>query len=197
MKKIITLFLCLTVMFSCDVAKQVAGTFNMTQCKYDYSSINNLSLAGINLQNVSSVTSLNPISAANLLKSFSTSSGSLPLSFTLNLNVKNNGTQSALFNGMAYILEIDGKEMTQGTIDQRFQVNGGETSVLPVNMSFDLKSALKGESLEAIKNLAFNFAGIGNSSSNVTVKLRPNFLIGNQTLASPQYIPVNFTLNKK
>lgn len=197
MKRIVVLLMGCVLFFSCDVAKQVAGTFNMTQCKYDYQSISGLTLAGINLQNASSLSSLNPMSAANLLSAFSTSSGTLPLAFTLNLNVKNNSTQAALFNGLAYILEIDGKQMTEGLINQSFQVNGGETSVLPVSMAFDLKSVLKGESLSAIKNLAFNFAGIGDSKSNVTFRLKPNFLIGGKTIAAPQYIPVSFTLNNK
>lgn len=197
MKKIIALMVLVVTFFSCDVAQQVAGTYNMSQCKYAYNSISGLSLAGVNLQNASSLTSLNPLASASLLSAFSSSSGTLPLNFTLNLNVKNSGTQSALLNGLSYILEIDGNEMTQGTMNQAFQVAGGQQAVLPIAMSFDLKSALKGQSLESIKNLAFNFAGIGNSTSQVTVKLKPNFNIGGQIVASPVYVPVSFTLNKK
>lgn len=184
-------------LFSCDVAQQVSGTYNMTQCKYDYKSISGLNIAGVNLQNASSLASLNPLASASLLSAFSSSSGTLPLSFTLNLNVKNSGTQNALLNGLSYILEIDGTEMTQGTMNQAFQVAGGQQAVLPIAMAFDLKSALKGQSLESIKNLAFNFAGIGNASSQVTVKIKPNFNIGGQMIASPVYIPISFTLNKK
>ncbi|MDL2256610.1 hypothetical protein LJC06_00205 [Bacteroidales bacterium OttesenSCG-928-I14] len=196
MKKTIALLSCILIMFSCNVAEQVLGTLNLTQCKYDFKSINNLTLSGINMQNVSSFSSLNPSSAAKLLSAFSSSTGSLPLEFTLNLNVSNPSTQKALFNGLAYILEVDGKELTQGFLNQEFQVAGGSSSVLPVHMSFDLKKVLSGESLETIKNLAFNLAGIGNESTDLTFKLKPNFLIGKQTVSAPQYIPVNFTLNK-
>ncbi|MDL2243222.1 LEA type 2 family protein [Bacteroidales bacterium OttesenSCG-928-J19] len=196
MKKTITLLFCLVLMTSCDVAKQATGMFNMTQCKYTYGSISGLTLAGIDLQNAKSLSSLNPLNAASLLGAFSSSNGSLPLSFTLNLNVANNSTQAAFFNGLAYILEVDGKQLTQGNLTQAFNVAGGNSAVLPITMAFDLKSALSGESLEAIKNLAFNFAGIGTESSQVTFRLKPNFLIGSQTVAAPQYIPVSFTLNK-
>ena len=199
MKKLIALF-SLLVLFqfqSCDVAKQLVGTYALTQCKYDYNSISGLTLAGINLQNVSNISSLNPLNAANLLAAFSSPSGSLPLSFTLNLDVSNSGAQTAILNGANYILEIDGLEMTQGLFNQQLQVQSGGRSMLPIAMAFDLKKVLNGQSLDAIKNLAFNFAGIGNSSSKVTVKLKPSFLLGGSVVSLPDYIPVSFTLNNK
>jgi hypothetical protein len=110
--------------------------------------------------------------------------------------VSNPGVQAALLNGIGYILEIDGHEMTTGFLNQKLQVDGGQKAVLPINMSFDLKKVLSGESLESIKNLAFNFAGIGSGSSDVKVQLKPSFTIGNQTIAAPNYIPVSFKLNK-
>ena len=197
MKKIISLLGIVFLMFSCDVAQQLAGTYQLTQCKYDYKSISGLTLAGVNLQNASSISSLNPITAANLLASFSSPSGSLPLNFTLNLDVSNPGVQAAILSGMGYILEIDGHEMTTGFLNQQLQINGGGKAVLPISMSFDLKKVLSGQSLESVKNLAFNFAGIGSNTSNVTVRLKPDFTVAGKKVSSPSYIPVSFTLNKK
>ncbi|MCC8146712.1 MAG: hypothetical protein LIO93_09825 [Bacteroidales bacterium] len=197
MKKMIALISITVVMISCNVAQQVSGTYQLTQCKYDYNSISGLTLAGINLQNVNSLSSLNPVNIAKLTSAFGTSSGSLPLNFILNLNVTNPGVQAAILNGLGYILEIDGHEMTTGFLDQKLQIAGGSTAVLPINMSFDLKKALSGESMEAIKNLAFNFAGIGSNSSNVTVKLKPSFMLGSQVISSSSYIPISFQLNNK
>ena len=198
MKKVIALFGIIVLFSACDVAKQLVGsTYALTQCKYDYNSIAGLTLAGINLQNVNSISSLNPLAAANLLSAFSSPSGSLPLNFTLNLDVSNSGTQTAILNSTNYILEIDGIEMTQGLFNQQLQVASGGKSVLPIAMAFDLKQVLSGQSLESMKNLAFNFVGIGNATSNVTVKLKPSFLIGGNVVSLPNYIPISFTLNKK
>ena len=187
MKKIIAIISIAFLAFSCNVADQLAGTYQLTQCKYSFNSISGVSIAGMNMQNPLTL-------AAGLTSAFN--SGSLPLSFVLNLDVSNPGVQAALLSGMGYVLEIDGREMTTGFIDQRLQIAGGQQTVLPINMSFDLKKVLSGESFDAVKNLAFNFAGIGNSSSKVTVRLRPNFLIGNRVVTAPNYIPVSFTLNK-
>jgi len=197
MKKVIALFGIIVFFFSCDVAKQLAGTYALTQCKYDYHSISGLSLAGINLQNISSMSSLNPLSAANLLAAFASPKGSLPLNFTLNLDVTNPGVQTAILNGASYILDIDGLEMTQGSVNQQIQIASGQKSALPITMGFDLKKVMSGKSLDAIKNLALNFAGIGSAASNVTVKLKPSLLIGGKPLVAPDYIPISFTLNKK
>ncbi len=197
MKKILVLVSLVVAMVSCDVAQQLAGTYSLTQCKYAYNSISGLTVAGVNLQNMSSLSSLNPLTAANLLTAFSSPKGSLPMQFTLNLDVTNPGYQTALLNGLQYILEIDGVEMTTGSVDSKLQIATGQKAQLPVTMGFDLKKVMSGQSADAIKNLAFNFAGIGNNSSKVTFKLKPTLLIGGQTLNSPAYIPVSFTLNAK
>jgi LEA14-like dessication related protein len=99
-------------------------------------------------------------------------------------------------NGVAYILEIDGIEMTQGLMNAPFRVGAGEKTVLPINMSFDLKQTMSGQALNAIKDLAFNFVGIGEGASNVTVRLKPNFSVGGRIISSPAYIPVSFVLKK-
>jgi hypothetical protein len=197
MKKIIAFVGIAVFFFSCDVAKQVAGTFALTQCKYDFHSISGLNLAGINMQNINSVSSLNPLAAANLIAAFASPEGSLPLSFTLNLNITNSGAQTAILNSINYILEIDGIEMTQGLVNRQMQIESGNVAILPIAMAFDLRQVLSGRSMDAIRNLAFNFAGIGNATSNVTVKLRPSFVVGGNTVSMPNHIPVSFTLNKR
>ena len=197
MKKVIALLGITILMFSCNVSKQVTGLYALTQCRYIFQSITNLIIAGINMQNVKNLSSLSPLDAANLLASFGSPNGSLPLSFTLNLDVTNPGVQTALMNGANYILEIDGMQMTQGSIDKQVQIASGKTVTMPITLGFDLKKMMSGQSLDAMKNMAFNLAGIGTSSSNLTVKLKPNLVVDNSVVSVPDYIPISFTLNKK
>ncbi len=195
MKKLISLFSLVLIFFSCDVAKQVAGsTLSLTQCEYKYNSISGLSLAGVNVQNVTSLSSLNPLTAASLVSAFTKSS--LPLQFTLNLDVKNPGTQVAALSGLQYILEIDNVQMTEGLLNQQLSVPAGGTSGLPMTLSFDLKKVLSGQSADAVKNMAFNFIGIGDTPSKVTLRLKPSMSIAGQQITSPVYIPVSFTYGK-
>ena len=194
-KKIILLLSLALFFTSCDVTKSLSGTYNLTQCQYKYNSINGLTLAGVNLQNVTSLSSLNPITAANLIAAFGKSS--IPLQFTLNLNIKNPNNQQALLNGLQYIIEIDNVEMTTGSIDSRIQIASGQTTQLPVNIAFDLKKAMSGQSGDAIKNMAFNFVGLGDKPSNVTVRLKPSVDIGGKLIPVPFYIPVSFSYGGK
>ena len=189
MKKIIALFSLVLIMFSCDVAKSALGILSLTQCEYKYNSISNLSLGGVNFG------SNNLVSSALALTSLFTKS-SIPLQFTLNLDVKNPGTQTALLNGLQYMLEIDGLEMSTGSMDSKLQVASGETGKLPINLSFDLKKAMSGQSADAIKNLALNFVGMGSEATKVTFKLKPALTVGGQQLQSP-YIPVSFSYGGK
>ena len=47
---------------ACDVVKQAEGLYNMTQCEYEYDSVTDLSLAGVNLSG-----ELTPLQIARLL----------------------------------------------------------------------------------------------------------------------------------
>ena len=190
MKKIIALFSLALIMFSCDVAKTLAGAYSLTQCKYDFNSISHLSLGGVSFD------SNNLVSSALAVTTLFTKS-TLPLNFTLNLDVKNPGTQAALLNGLQYILEIDGIQMSTGALDNRLQVAPGGTGVLPLNLSFDLKQAMSGQSADAIKNLALNFVGIGSQATKVNFQLKPSMNVGGQLIPSPVFIPVSFSFGGK
>jgi len=189
------LVLVLAVFFTfsgCDVAKQFGNAFNFTQCKFNYNSITNLSLSGTNLSR--------GLTAANILQLTSLLMGnapSIPLDFTLNLDVTNPNQSAAALNGLQYILNIDDVQFTTGTINQSFSVAGGGTQVLPLQIGFDLATLLKGDSKNAILNIAKNFLGIGNQKSNVTLQLKPSFNIGGYPLTSPTYIPVSFAFGGK
>lgn len=50
---------------------------------------------------------------------------------------------------------------------------------------------LSGESLESIKNLAFNVAGQGAHSTRITLKLKPSIMVMGSPLAYPDYFTVS------
>ena len=197
MKKIILSLSLLLTLFACDVAKNVVGNaYNLFQCEYEYKSISGLTLNGVNLQDVNSITSLNPLSAASLLAAVSGGNSPLPLNFTLNLNVKNSSAERAALSGLQYVLLIDDVQMTEGFMTQALSVSPGGTSTFPIQVSFDLREVLSGKSADAVKNMAFNFVGLGDTASRVTVKLRPSMMIGEQNIISPVQIPISFTYGK-
>jgi hypothetical protein len=82
--------------------------------------------------------------------------------------------------------------MTTGSINNRFTIppNNG-TTIIPLQVSVNLKQVLSGKSLDAIANFAFNLAGAGNKPTRITAKLKPTIMIGQSPLTYPGYITIN------
>jgi len=187
-KHFITLFLIATLV-SCDIFQQVEQMANFAKCNFRLKSVNNTELAGINVQQIKSISDLGFIDAGMITAALA--SGNLPLSFTLNVEVQNPNSESAAMNKLDWILLIDDIEMIRGTNNERVQVapNGG-VSILPLQMSFDLLDVLSGESGEAILNFGFNIAGVGGKPTRVTLKAKPTIMVGGQSISYPGYISI-------
>ena len=194
MRRISTITLLIVFLLtSCDIAKQqVSGIYNMVNCKYSYNSISNLSVAGINTSNGLSLTSIAKVTAL-----LSGQAQSIPMDFTLNLDVKNPNSSAALMSGMDYIISIDDIQFTTGRVNQSLNIAAGQTQKLPITIGLDLATLMKSNSQSSIMEIAKNFMGIGSQKSNVSVQLRPTFNVGQSKVTSPVYIPVNFSFGGK
>jgi LEA14-like dessication related protein len=109
----------------------------------------------------------------------------------LNIEGRNPNAASAGLNKLDYILLIDDIEMTRGILDQSFVIppNNGST-VIPLQLTFDLKKVLTGKSLDAVMNFGLNLAGVGNKPTRIKVKLKPTILVGAVQLQYPGYIAI-------
>lgn len=190
MKNRILAVLIITItLISCDsLQKGLMSTYNMVNCEYTYKSISGLSISGINVSNGLSLTAIPKITSI-----LSGTATSIPMDFTLNLNVKNPNQSEALMNGLQYIISIDGIQFTTGSINQTLSIASGQTQTLPLSIGFDLATFMKGESKDAVIDIAKNFVGIGSKKSEVTLKLKPSFKVGTSMVTSPVYIPVSFS----
>ena len=196
MKNKAILWLCaislLLVTAGCDVVKQMGGAYNMTQCNYSYRSLSNLNIAGMDVSKGVSLSWLPSITSV-----LSGTAKSVPLKFTLNLDVQNPNQTAAMLHGLQYILSIDNVDFTNGTVDRSINIPGGGTQPMPLDIGFDMAELLRGESKDAVINIVRNFIGIGDKASNVTFRIKPTFMIGTVPVTSPSYIPVTFTFGGK
>ncbi len=192
-KLLVLLMLCATITFSgCGVTNDLTSAYNVTQCQYDYKSISNLTLSGVNLSN-----GISPTSIPKLLGVLGGTASSIPMNFTLNLNVKNPNTTAAIMNGLQYIVSIDDIQFTSGRVDQSMNVAAGSTQTLPLNIGVDIATLMKNNSKTSIQNIVKNFIGVGGSESNVKVQIKPTFMIGGTPITSPAYFPVSFSFGGK
>lgn len=182
----------LVAVTSCDVARQAQGAYNMVNCKYEYSSLGNLSVAGINVSKGISL-----LDAPKIINVLSGNVSSVPLGFTVNLDVDNPNASEALLNGMDYILSIDGIQFTTGSLDSQLSIPAGGKGKLPLAMGFDIATMLKGETHDAVANVVKNFVGLGSEQTNVSLQIRPSFMVAGYKVTSPVYIPIPFSFGGK
>lgn len=193
MKKQILLGLIgISLLFSgCEILDQVAQTASLARCEFRLKTVDQLRLAGVNIQQVNQLSDLSLMDAARITTALATG-GSLPLTFTLNLEAKNPNTALAGLNRLDWTLLIDDIEMVSGVNEDRLEIspNGG-TSVLPLSIAVNLKEALKGKSGDAIANFGLNLAGAGNRPTRITLRAKPTIVVRGQSIAYPGYITIN------
>ena len=180
------------ILTSCSVLKQLGGVYNMTECKYSYNSITQMTLSGIDVTRGVSLSSI-----PTVLSILSGQAASIPLNFNLNLDVSNPNASEAAMHGMEYILSIDNIQFTTGKVDRSLTIPSGGKQMLPLTIGFDLKTLLQGASADAALSIIKNLIGINDQKSDITVQLKPTFMIGDYPVTSPAYIPVSFSFGGK
>jgi hypothetical protein len=189
--KIVAFILSIAVAINaCDVSRQASQAINLAKCEFRIKDAENIHLAGINIQNVSSLKNLNLGDAAKVMAAMGSST--LPLTLTLNIDAKNPNSSAAGLTRLEWILFIDDIQMTSGVVEKSFTIppNNGTTTI-PVLIGVDLKKVLQGKSLDAIVNFGFNLAGVGNRPTRIKAKLKPSIMIGSHALSYPGYFTVS------
>ncbi len=176
------------------VGNDLSGAYNMTQCKYAYNSMGDISVSGVN---IASGSTLSPINLVKLTTVLAGNPSSIPLNFVVNMNVTNPNQTPALLNKLQYAVSIDDIHFTDGILNQAVNIAGGETQTIPIAVGVDVATLMKNNSQSALLNIVKNIAGISDEKSTVSLSLRPTFNIGGQPVTSPIAFPVSFTFGGK
>jgi hypothetical protein len=170
------LLVLITGLISCSVYQTLA---NIARLQFKLGTVNNFTLNGIGISNKSR---LQDFSSQDILKLTSAiSKGTLPASFTLNINAKNPNDGSggyartdATIKSFPWRLLINDKETVGGNIASSIYVPGtGEETTFPIMMNVDLMKFFSDRSLEEIVNLALKLGGRGGSAANLKVFAKP------------------------
>jgi len=187
-KSSITLFLIL-LFGSCSILEQASELQTFSKCEFRLKSVQNIRLAGINVQQIKQVSDLTLMEMAKLTTAFA--ARDMPLKLSLNVEVKNPNQSKAALNELAWILFIDDIEMTRGNLAKRVEIpSHGGLAVLPIGIEVDLFEVLSGESADAVINFALNLAGAGNTPSRIMLKAKPTLYIGTKSISYPGYIKI-------
>ena len=113
---------------------------------------------------------------------------------TLNMDVTNPNTRAAFLDALDYSISINELEFVEGKMDIPIRIQPGETVVVPIPISVDLKSIINRYSQERVASEMSGFLGITPNETTVTVKLWPKLSVGNTLIKVPAAIPVEFNL---
>jgi LEA14-like dessication related protein len=170
---------------NCNQLKQLQ---NLAKCEFRLNSVENIRLAGVDVQNINSINQIGITDVARLSSAFLTNE--FPLSLKLNIDARNPNPGNAALTAMDWIFLIDDIEMTRGIISQRYNIPANQNTIIPLLLNFDLKKVLTGKSQNAVVNFALNLAGAGNKPTRLTLRAKPNINIGGVNIPYPGYINI-------
>lgn len=166
---------------------------NVQRLQFKLDKVTGMKVAGVPLNNIGSISNISVLDAANLLANFT--QGKLPVEFTLNVLAKNpndgtGGTKqsSAVIKNMAWRLFIDNNETIQGNVGNINVPGVGQSTNIPIGMSFDLLKFFSNAGYENLLNLALALGGRNGSSSRITLKVKPTV----ETIIGPITYPGEF-----
>jgi hypothetical protein len=178
---------------SCDVLTQVAQMANFANCKFNFNSVDQIQMLGVNLSKGMSKSDLNAAQLLSLANALANKK--LPVSFNVNVGVNNPNTIPASMSKMDYVVSLNGKEVISTTLNKSVSVGANSSSVVSIPITTDLFQLFSGESADALLNLAFKLAGASSEPVNVGLKVKPYISINGQQLAYPDFISMNKVLN--
>lgn len=188
-KYFVHLFSIIILFSSCSILDQTSEMKTFTKCEFRLADVQDVVLAGVDVQDVRNVSDLSFTEATNL--SMTALSGKLPLGLTANIEVKNPNPDKARMNALYWILLIDDVEITDGRIGEQISIpaNGG-VATMPVKIQIDLFEVLQGESSDAIINFGMNLAGTGEAPSRVKLKIKPTIVVAMTKVNYPGYFTI-------
>ena len=140
-KRIMLIVLAAVMLTGCDIMNKIGGAYQLSQSEYRYNSLSNIQLAGINLGNASAISLSNLASISTVLAGNSTMQN-IPFSMTLNMDVTNPNSSAAFLDALDYSIMINELEFAEGKMDIPIRIQPGETTVVPIPISIDLKNLM-------------------------------------------------------
>ena len=189
MRKVVLIFFVVSIITSCGIVRQSKEFKTLSRCEFRIYSIDDISLAGIRINDQKSMNDFDFGDFAKLTTSMA--SGELPLKFDVNIQIRNPNDAKAALNELEWILLIDEEEITRGDLKKRVEINPQSTKTVPVKIDLNILDVLTGGSANALINFAMNLNGQSDKASKVTLKVKPTIYIAGKAVAYTGWIEID------
>lgn len=163
------LALCLAALTGCATMRELAALRGVT---FDLDRVSRAALAGVDLQEITSLASLRPAQLIRLTQAVR--DRSLPMSFTLHVsaeNPKENDVQARLV-GLDWTLFIEDRETISGSLAEPVALPPGQPVDIPLGIDLDLFTFFEAN-LADMFELALNIAGAGGQPKQLKLLATP------------------------
>lgn len=189
MKRIIIIIVSIFLLTGCatnyKAQLSALGQFNYSVQSVDEVRIAGRSIESFNTANGVSLSSLPGIAFALLRQD-------LPLQGRVNLHISNPTKTLANINEFKYIIELSGKPLFEGSVDENIRLANGESMVLPLSFSANIFGIAKEQGFDKVLSDIFT----RKSDAILALKIKPSIKIGNKNYFYPGYITVDKDFGK-
>lgn len=176
------------VFTGCSINKQQIEA--LAKCDYSVESMQDVQFAGRGIASFIGNDGINmsalPGLAVSMLRK------DLPLEARVNMKVSNPNATKTAINSFKYLIEIQGKPLFEGTVNENIHLKTGESTVVPLTFKVNLFDNAKEKGLEKMLNDAFTREGEGF----LVLKIKPSMKLGGTNIYYPGYITVDRNLAK-
>lgn len=174
---------------SCGVFRQTRQMKNFANCDFRITTVENIVLSGINVQQLKGMNDLNMLQAGKILAGLA--GGNLPISMTVNIEAKNPNNEQAIMNKMEWILYVDSIQLINGILNKNITIppDGGKI-IIPMDMSFNILDFINNSKKDDLLNTAFNLVDKGNRPIKIKIKAKPSIIVGRRNISYPGYITI-------
>ncbi len=193
MKHIKLLSVALLCLFfsSCGISRQKALIENLGKCRFDLQSVEQVSIAGNSWNRLIGEDGINlnavPSIALNLLRA------DVPLDAVVNLKIDNTTMKPAAINQFQYIIGFQGKDFAEGVVNQKIDLQPGESMVVPVKISANIYKLLSDKEVNGF----FTGSKGKDAKGMFNIKIKPSLNIGGKTIYYPGYITIDREISRK
>lgn len=162
----------------------------LAKCNYTIESLEQVKVAGRNIESFQtgdgvSLASLPAVALALLQQD-------LPLEAKINLNISNPTTTRTAINEFKYIIEIQGKPLFEGEVQENIHLSTNESIVVPLTFKANIFGVAKENGFDKLLSDILT----RKSDAFLALKIKPSVKIGGKNYYYPGYITVDKDLGK-
>ena len=139
-------------------------------CEYSFQGISEVLIAGEKIEDLKSNKKSGLMGSAVIGKFLFMKE--VPMNFNVQIKIKNPNKKVAALDKIEWTAYLKEKEFLSGVYNQHFEVKPGETAVLSVPVSFDIKKQLSGENGAVLQSFGMGYL-LNGKIQGISIKVRP------------------------